>query len=218
MTATAPFWVWALMLIGGYLIGSISGSLILGRLKQVDIRALGSGNAGGTNAFRTQGWRFALAVVVIDIGKGAIAAGVLPWLVSASIADQHATITLGTVAGFTAILGHVWPVYFGFKGGKGAGTAVGAVAVLAPSCIGPMFAIWLVTLLATGYVGLATMLAGLILIPAMIGFGPDPTPMSLIVFAVAIAVLIILTHRSNIVRLIQGNENRFNTQKLWRRR
>lgn len=218
MSELAPIWVWAFVVVGGYLLGSISGSLLLGRLKQVDIRSLGSGNAGGTNAFRTQGWRFALAVVVIDMGKGAMAAGVLPWVVSAYLADPQAKITLGAVAGFAAILGHVWPLYFGFKGGKGAGTAVGAVAVLAPSCIGPMFIIWLVTLLATGYVGLATILAGLILIPAMIWFGPDPTPMSLIVFAVAIAVLIILTHRSNIARLIQGNENRFNTQKLWRRR
>lgn len=218
MSELAPIWVWAFVVVGGYLLGSISGSLLLGRLKQVDIRSLGSGNAGGTNAFRTQGWRFALAVVVIDMGKGAMAAGVLPWVVSAYLADPQAKITLGAVAGFAAILGHVWPLYFGFKGGKGAGTAVGAVAVLAPSCIGPMFVIWLVTLLATGYVGLATILAGLILIPAMIWFGPDPTPTSLIVFAVAIAVLIILTHRSNIARLIQGNENRFNTQKLWRRR
>ena len=218
MSELAPIWVWAFVVVGGYLLGSISGSLLLGKLKQVDIRSLGSGNAGGTNAFRTQGWRFALGVVVIDIGKGAVAAGLLPWVVLSQLNGQETQLTLGAVAGFAAILGHVWPVYFGFKGGKGAGTAVGAVAVLAPGCIGPMFIIWLVTLLATGYVGLATILAGLILIPAMMWLGPDPTPMSLIYFAIAIAGLIVLTHRSNIVRLLNGTENRFNTQKLWRRR
>ena len=201
----------------GYLLGSVSGSLVLGRLQSVDIRALGSGNAGGTNALRTQGWRFALGVVIIDIGKGALAAGLVPtWLMQGLDVDTG-WFALASVGGFAAILGHIWPVYFGFRGGKGAGTAVGAVAVVAPACIAPMFIVWLVTVLVTGYVGLATILAGVVLVPAVWWLGPDPLPMSVAAFAIAVAGVIALTHRGNIQRLIEGNENRFDTGKLWRR-
>jgi len=202
----------------GYLLGSVSGSLVLGRLQSIDIRAVGSGNAGGTNALRTRGWRFALAVVVIDIGKGALAAGAVPAALEAVTATRATWLALGAVGGLAAIVGHIWPVYFGFRGGKGAGTAVGAVAVLAPASIGPMFLVWLVTLLITGYVGLATILAGLVLIPAVWWLGPDPVPPALMSFAIAVATIIVLTHRGNIQRLIKGNENRFDTHKLWRRR
>jgi len=202
----------------GYLLGSVSGSLVLGRLQSVDIRAMGSGNAGGTNALRTQGWPFALGVVAIDIGKGALAAGVAPFIVTLVFGATTAWLTLATIAGLAAILGHIWPLYFGFRGGKGAGTAVGAVAVIAPSCIGPMFLVWLVTVLVTGYVGLATIFAGVVLIPTVWWLGPHPLPPALAGFAIAVAVVIVLTHRGNIQRLIEGNENRFDTQKLWRRR
>lgn len=200
----------------GYLFGSVSGSLLLGKFKSIDIRTTGSGNAGGTNAFRTLGWRFALAVVVIDIGKGALAAGLLPWL-WVQLGSQQSVTTLAPLAGFAAILGHVWPIFFGFRGGKGAGTAVGAVAVITPGSILPMFVVWLVTLMATGYVGLATIFAGLILVPTLWWFGPTPLPTSLASFAIATAALIVFAHRSNITRLMNGTENRFNTQKIWRR-
>ncbi|HEY7906668.1 MAG TPA: glycerol-3-phosphate 1-O-acyltransferase PlsY [Wenzhouxiangella sp.] len=214
---TSPWAQWGLMALLGYLLGSVSGSLLLGKFKAIDIRTSGSGNAGGTNAFRTLGWRFALAVVVIDIGKGALAAGLLPGLF-AQMGSTQAFTTLAPIAGFAAILGHIWPVYFGFRGGKGAGTAVGAVAVIAPGSILPMFIIWLITVLATGYVGLATIFAGLILVPTMWWFGPTPLPASLASFAILTAALIVFAHRSNITRLLNGTENRFNTQKIWRRR
>lgn len=213
-----PYLQGALIAFLGYLLGSVSGSLVLGKFKDVDIRSLGSGNAGGTNALRSLGWRFALAVVSIDIGKGALAAWGLPLVFVEGLGSTASVALLASFAGFGAILGHIWPVYFSFQGGKGAGTAVGAVAVLAPSCILPMFVIWLVTVLATGYVGLATILAGLMLVPAMWVLGPSPLPVALGVFAIATAVLIVYTHRSNIARLLAGTENRFNTQKLWRRR
>jgi len=212
----SPWAQWALISILGYLFGSVSGSLLLGKFKSVDIRASGSGNAGGTNALRTLGWRFALAVVIIDIGKGALAAGFLPWLF-VQLGSQQAITVLAPVAGFAAILGHIWPVFFGFRGGKGAGTAVGAVAVIAPGSILPMFVVWLITVLATGYVGLATIFAGLILVPTMWWFGPTPLPTSLASFAIATAALIVFAHRSNITRLMNGTENRFNTKKIWRR-
>jgi acyl phosphate:glycerol-3-phosphate acyltransferase len=204
--------------IGGYLLGSISGSLVLGRLRGIDIRAMGSGNAGGTNALRTVGWKFALAVVIIDLGKGALAAGVLPLLGPLLSNDPVAPITLGAIAAFTAVLGHVWPVYFRFRGGKGAGTAVGAIAVVAPWCIAPLLLVWVLTIIGTGYVGLATVLAGLSLVPSMWLLGPDPLPQALGLLAIALAVLLVFTHRANLGRLRSGTENRFEKARLFRRR
>ncbi len=208
----------AAAVVGGYLLGSISGSLLLGRFRGVDIRAMGSGNAGGTNALRSVGWRFALAVVIIDLGKGALAATSLPLLAPWLSDDPLAPVTLGAAAGFAAVIGHIWPVYFGFKGGKGAGTAVGAIAVLAPWCLLPLLLVWVITIIGTGYVGLATVLAGLSLVPAMWLLGPEPLPPALGALAIALAVLLAFTHRGNLARLRQGTENRFEKARLLKRR
>jgi acyl phosphate:glycerol-3-phosphate acyltransferase len=218
MPELPPIVIIAIVALGGYLLGSISGSLLLGRFRGVDIRAMGSGNAGGTNALRSVGWQFALGVVIIDLGKGAVAAGLLPLLGPAFSAGPIDTLMLGAVAAFTAVVGHVWPLYFRFRGGKGAGTAVGAIAVIAPWCIAPLLLVWLVTLIGTGYVGLATVLAGLSLVPSMWLLGPDPLPMALGALAIALAVLLVFTHRANLGRLRSGTENRFEKARLFRRR
>lgn len=209
----------AWMILLGYLLGSISGSLVLGRLQGVDIRSMGSGNAGGTNAFRTVGWLFALLVVLIDIGKGVAAALVVPMLPPLFGENLPLTVTgVGALCGLAAVTGHVWPVYFGFRGGKGAGTAVGVVAVVAPWCILPLVVVWLVTLLGTGYVGLATVLAGLSLVPSMWLFGPEQVPPALGAVAIALAGLLLFTHRSNLARLRSGTENRFEKARVLKRR
>jgi glycerol-3-phosphate acyltransferase PlsY len=204
--------------VGAYLLGSISGSLVLGRFRGIDIRAMGSGNAGGTNALRTVGWRFALGVIVIDLGKGAVAAGLLPWLGPLLSSDPASPTTLGAVAAFTAVVGHVWPIYFRFRGGKGAGTAVGAIAVVAPWCLAPLLLVWVLTIVGTGYVGLATVLAGLSLVPSMWLLGPEPLPQALGLLAIALAILLVFTHRANLGRLRSGTENRFEKARLFRRR
>ncbi|NBB93844.1 MAG: glycerol-3-phosphate 1-O-acyltransferase PlsY [Gammaproteobacteria bacterium] len=208
----------AFCLVGGYLLGSISGALTLGRLRGIDIRTMGSGNAGGTNALRTIGWRFALGVVLIDVGKGAAAAGVLPLIAPWLVPDPLDFPTLAAAGGFMAVAGHVWPAYFRFRGGKGAGTAVGAIAVVAPWCLAPLLLVWLVTLIGTGYVGLATILAGVSLVPAMWTLGPDPLPHALAVLAIALAVLLVFTHRANLTRMLAGDENRFEKARLLKRR
>lgn len=207
---------WSLMAVAGYLLGSISGSLVLGRFRGIDIRAMGSGNAGGTNALRTVGWGFALGVVLIDVGKGWLAAGLLPLL----FAEGGSTEALhyGAVAGFAAVLGHIWPLYFRFRGGKGAGTAVGVVLSVAPWCFLPLLTVWLVTLVGTGFVGLATILAGFSLVPAMWLLGPDPLPAGLGALAIALAVTLVFTHRENLARMRSGTENRFEKARLIKRR
>jgi glycerol-3-phosphate acyltransferase PlsY len=206
------------VLIGGYLLGSISGALALGQLRGIDIRNMGSGNAGGTNALRSVGWSFALGVVLIDVGKGAAAAGLLPLAAPMLSSDPLGFTTLGAIGGFMSVVGHIWPLYFRFRGGKGAGTAVGAIAVTAPWCLLPLFLVWLVTLIGTGYVGLATILAGLSLVPAMWTLGPDPLPNALAALAILLAVLLVFTHRGNLARMRAGDENRFEKARLIRRR
>lgn len=195
-------------LVVAYLLGSLSGSLLLGRLRGIDIRRHGSGNAGGTNALRVAGWRFALGVVVIDVGKGALAAWIgadpnlRPGLLDAS--------ALGAACAFAAVVGHCWPVFFGFRGGKGAGTAVGGMLVLAPWVAAALFVVWIITIAATRMVGLATVLAALafplfVFLAPLAGLANTP---SLQVFALAVAVLIVFTHRANLARLRRGEEPR----------
>jgi glycerol-3-phosphate acyltransferase PlsY len=194
-----------------YLLGSLSGSLLLGRFIGVDIRASGSGNAGGTNALRTRGWRFALAVVVIDIGKGALAAwlGLQLWRAGAGIAATD----LAAACTVLAAIGHTWPVFFGFRGGKGAGTLVGGLCVVWPLSLLPVLLVWLGTLLLSGYVGLSTILAALALVPLAVWAAPTQ-----LAFALVAAGFIAFTHRSNVVRLMKGSEHRFERVRLFRRR
>jgi glycerol-3-phosphate acyltransferase PlsY len=208
-----------LVVLAGYLLGSISGALVLGRLRGIDIRKHGSGNAGGTNALRTVGWAFALVVVLIDVGKGALAAWLATRLPSLSSTGPLLDApSLAAVAGLAAVVGHVWPVFFGFRGGKGAGTAVGVVAVVAPWCILPLLVVWLITLLGTGYVGLATVLAGVSLVPSMALLGPAPLAPALAGLSIALAGLLLFTHRGNLARLKSGTENRFEKARVLKRR
>jgi len=200
-----------------YLLGSVSGSMVVGALKHVDIRTSGSGNAGGTNAFRTQGFWFALGVVIIDIGKGALAAGLIPALNFGFGVDGGVTGALQLACGFAAVVGHCYPVWYGFRGGKGAATAVGALLVIAPLAILPMLLTWLLILGITGWVGLGTMLAALSLIPALLLLGADAQTLA---FGVSLALFILFTHRSNIRNMLNGTEYRFERARIanWFRR
>lgn len=197
----------ALILVAAYLLGSLSGSLLLGRLRGVDIRSHGSGNAGGTNALRTLGWRFALGVVLIDISKGALAA----WLaLRLAPAAPLAPTTLAYLAGLLAIAGHTWPLYFGFRGGKGAAALVGALCVLWPTALIGLLAVWLLVIGVSGYVGLATMLAAATLLPqALLAGGSARVGFALVAFA-----FIVFTHRANLARLRAGNEARFERARI----
>lgn len=196
-----------------YCLGAILGSLVLGRLRKVDIRTLGSGNAGGTNALRTQGAAFGLAVLLIDIGKGIVAVNVLPALALPGIATDASVARewVQVCCGGAAIAGHVYPLWFDFRGGKGAATVVGVVAALHLWTLIPLLATWLIVLLLSGFVGLATMLAGISLVAAVLLRTPADLPF--LTLCIACAVFIIYTHRSNISRMLNGSENR--ARRLW---
>ena len=194
-----------------YMLGSVSGSMVMGAYRHVDIRKSGSGNAGGTNAFRTQGFWFALVVVIIDIGKGALAAWLFPLMELPALGNPAPFEYQVLACGFAAVAGHCYPIWYGFRGGKGAATAVGALLVIEPLAILPMIATWLVVLVLTGWVGLGTMLAAISLIPAFILLDASGAK---IVFGIALAVFIIFTHRSNIANMFNGTEYRFERIRL----
>lgn len=203
-----------------YFIGSLMGAMIVGRLRGgVDIRTMGSGNAGGTNALRTQGIVFALGVVIIDIGKGVIGAGVVPELNIPFVAEDpglsRTWLTVSCAA--AAVLGHVWPVYHGFQGGKGAGTYVGTMIVLGPQLIIGILLMWAWILVMSGFVGLATMGAA-VAVPAYLAIAVLPEQQALFIYSVVMAGCIIFWHRSNIQRMRAGTEHRNDRLMIFKRK
>ena len=193
-----------------YFVGSLMGALIVGKIRGgVDIRKMGSGNAGGTNALRTQGIGFAIAVVLIDIGKGVIGAGVVPGLNVPFVATDPEVsrqwLTLCCAA--AAVFGHVWPVYHRFQGGKGAATFVGTLIVAGPELILPLVLVWAWTIVMSGYVGLATMVAA-IAVATWVGVTRLPADQPLFIYCAVMALFIVSWHRSNIQRMRNGAEHR----------
>jgi acyl phosphate:glycerol-3-phosphate acyltransferase len=200
-------------LVIAYLLGTLLGSLILGLVRGVDIRSMGSGNAGATNALRTQGKLFGFLVLLIDIAKGVVAVWWLPAAVLPGIGmDPDVSREWLTMAcGFAVILGHVYPVWFDFRGGKGAATVVGVVAALELRLLLPLLLTWFIVLLLTGFVGLATMLSTVALVVAVCILEPKNVP--LLSFCTAVAAFVIYTHRGNIARMRAGKEHR--ARRLW---
>lgn len=207
-----------LKVLVSYLLGSLNGALIVGRFVGVDIRKLGSGNAGGTNALRTMGKGFAARVMVIDVLKGVLPPLLFPSLAVPGVGLDPAVgrewLAVGCAA--AAIIGHCYPVFFGFAGGKGAATAVGAIGALNPLLLLPGALVWLGVLGVTGYVGLATMLAAAVL-PAWLLIRGIPGGSPLFWFVLALAAFIVFTHRGNLQRLLAGTENRIDSAMILRR-
>jgi glycerol-3-phosphate acyltransferase PlsY len=197
-----------------YLLGSIVGSLVIGRLRGVDIRTLGSGNAGATNALRTQGKAVGLTVLVIDLAKG--------WLATAWLA--HATLPVISpaapalaawsvpVCALAVMLGHVYPAWFGLRGGKGVATLVGVLLGISATLVEAFLLSFLVAVMLFGYVGLGSMLATLA-VALFIATGYFSPRGPLLTFAVLALVLILYTHRGNIERMRSGTESR--ARRLW---
>ena len=213
-----------LKVFASYLVGSLIGSLIVGRLRGgVDIRTLGSGNAGGTNALRTQGKSFALWVMLIDIGKGIVATRVIAPLSLQGLGLAGASLGGGVNAsvlrewlpvacGLAAIFGHVYPLWFGFRGGKGVATLIGVVFGVEPVLLALVLAVWLVMVMLFGFVGLASIVAALCIavFVAIAGLQPQAP---LLFFGIAVAVLVAFTHRKNLARMRAGTEPR--ARRLW---
>jgi glycerol-3-phosphate acyltransferase PlsY len=186
-----------LSLVIGYLIGSVPFALLLTRWSGDDLRQVGSGNVGAANAVRMSGVRTGVLVALLDIGKGAASVAV-----AAQMSNAVATPAL---AGLAAIVGHIYPVWLRFRGGKGVATACGVFSMLTPLAIPPALLVFIATVWATRYVSLGSILASLALPPiAYLAGGPFPAFMA----ACIASVLIVFRHRSNLVRLLAGTERR----------
>lgn len=191
---TAP-----LIVIGGYLLGAVPSSYLAGRLGGVDLREMGSKNLGATNVYRVLGWGYAVPVAVFDVAKG-----FLPVLYAASSADQIPWLPV--TAGVAAVVGHVFPVYLRFRGGKGVATASGAVLALAPTALAASAAVWLLLVTATRYVSVGS-IVGALSFPLAV-FVLEPRDSYTLGASVVLAMFIVFTHRANIRRLVAGTENR----------
>jgi glycerol-3-phosphate acyltransferase PlsY len=186
------------LIIFSYLLGSISTSIILCKIKKVDIRKIGSGNAGATNTVRALGKKYGAMVLILDILKGA-----LPTMTAKLLSPE--SLILPICCAFASVAGHVFPIYFSFKGGKGAATIIGTIAIIFP--LGSLICLltWISVLILSGYVGLATIITAIIFPISILIFAD----INLIFFGITAMLFILGAHNNNIIRLIQGKENRF---------
>lgn len=195
-------------LIMAYIAGSIPTSVWAGKiLHGVDVREHGSGNAGATNTIRVLGWKTGIPVLIIDVAKG-WAASYFPLILNAAAPDSSQMLLIQIACGMAAIVGHVFPVFAGFNGGKGVATTFGVLLALQPwitlSCAG----IFLAVLLISGYVSFGSIIAG-IMFPVLIFTISDSPSVIMKVFSALIAVALLITHEKNIVRLFRGEEKKF---------
>ena len=189
-------------LVASYLLGAIPTSYLAGRLfRGIDLREHGSRNLGATNLYRVLGWRYAVPVGLLDAAKGLV-----PVLVFAPRVSASEVFAL--VCGLTAVLGHVFSVFVGFKGGKGVATAAGVMLGLAPAALGVAIVVWVALVFLTGYVSLGSIAAAAVFPIAVLLLEPPARPVMLWL-DVAVAAAIIWFHRGNIQRLLKGTENRF---------
>lgn len=199
--------------LAAYALGSIATAVWAGKIFHgIDVRERGSGNAGATNTIRVLGWATGLPVLIIDMAKGWLAAS-LPLLMGLAPEGSTELINVQILTGSIAIIGHVFPVFAGFKGGKGVATTFGVLLALHPMVTLSCLSVFLVIILISGYVSASSIVAGFSFPIQLFLFFETP---SLIfkLFSVLIGVAIIITHKKNIKRLLNGEEKRF----IWKNR
>lgn len=202
----------SLILFGAYLLGSIPSAVWIGKaFYGIDVREFGSGNAGATNTFRVLGKKAGFPVLIIDILKGA-AAVALAYLVNMST-EGNDFINLQLALGVAVLVGHIFPVFAGFRGGKGVATILGVVLCILPLACGYSLIVFLTVLLLTRYVSLSSMLTG-VAFPFILHFIIHNQNNVLTIFSITVAVLLVLTHRKNIVRLFKNQESRVNLFRI----
>jgi len=195
-----------LLVVVSYLLGAIPTGYLAGRLTRgIDIREHGSGNPGATNTFRVLGPRIAAPVMLLDLLKGFIPTALfVQW-------DGRDLWSWALVYGAAAIIGHVFPIYLRFKGGKGVATATGVFLALAPVAVGITLVVWLITLRLSRMVSLASIMGALTLLVALAFLEQRPAVLGL---GIAVACFVIFAHRSNIGRIMRGEEYRFGVKNV----
>jgi len=207
-----------------YLVGSIPSGIIISKIvKGIDIRDHGSGNAGGSNVFRILGWKFGVLVIILDALKGSLAVILVARLYLGSFPFPNATpfddfTLVQIIAGVSAVFGHIWTVFANFKGGKGIATALGFLVTIITVDMLLALAVFGIVVLVSKYISLGSLSAA-ISIPIILAirenvFGVDISGYHTILpFTIFLALLVMYTHRSNISRLLSGNENRISFTK-----
>lgn len=195
-----------------YLMGSIPTSVWVGKIFYgVDVREHGSGNAGATNTIRVLGLLPGIVVFIVDVLKGYLAVRLL-YLTDFYIPKTGMFINFQLILGIAAMIGHIFPIFAQFRGGKGVAVLSGVVFALHPYATLIVFGIWIVSVIITGYVSLSSMIAGFSF-PLILIFVYRTTNPSLILFAFILAILMLFTHQKNIERLVKGEESKFHLKK-----
>ena len=195
-----------------YLAGSIPSAVWAGKVFHgIDVREHGSGNAGATNTVRVLGWKTGIPVLVFDLFKGRLAA-MLPRFLEVAPAGSEQILVLQIVCGLAAIVGHVFPVFAGFRGGKGVATTFGVLLALHPLLTLTCAGIFLLVLFISGYVSLSSMTAVAMFPVLLVTLFRTPSIL-LIIFSIVVAVAVIVTHAKNIRRLLKGEEKKFIRKK-----
>jgi glycerol-3-phosphate acyltransferase PlsY len=194
-----------------YLLGSIPAGYLAGRMAGIDIRKAGSGNVGATNATRVLGRRYGYPVFVVDFAKGALAV-VLSVVLGRYIQGRPVSTEIcGIIGAICCVLGHIFPIWLKFKGGKGVATSAGALFGLMPSAAAIGVAIWVIMFEVTRYVSIASVTTAVLLPFAVLGltYVRQTNGMALFYFSLCLAAVVIFRHRSNLSRLLRGTEPRF---------
>jgi acyl phosphate:glycerol-3-phosphate acyltransferase len=196
---------WLAWLGASYLLGAFPTSFVAGKLgRGIDLREHGSKNLGATNVFRILGWKYAIPVALVDVAKGGVPVALLgPW---SGLGDGWAA-----AFGAAAVLGHMFSPFVSFRGGKGVATAAGMFLALAPVAVAIALPVWGLCLWLTGYVSLSSILA-VVTFPVWVRL-TAPASLPALYASIALALLIVFSHRANIRRLLAGTENRFRTRK-----
>ena len=214
----------ATIIILSYLIGSIPTSIIVSKLARgIDIRDYGSGNAGGTNVMRVLGWKHGLFVIVLDALKGVLAVVVVARLHYGQMPFNNVTpfddfTLVQIIAGISAVIGHIWTVFAGFKGGKGIATALGMLLMITTVDMLVAIGVFVLVVSISKYVSLGSIF-GAIAVPLTLVVRENifnvniPGYNTLLPFVIAVSLLVIFTHRKNVVRLLNGNESKINFSK-----
>ena len=213
----------AVIVVLSYMVGSIPASVWIGKFMYgTDLRQHGSGNAGATNAFRVLGWKAGVLATIVDLGKGLLAAGVIASIridaLPEGLGFWEADSVVRLVAGVTAVIGHMYPLWAGFKGGKGVNTTAGVLLALTPSVMLLTLGIFAVVLFSSRYVSVAS-LSATVAYPSAIAVNKyllhaESLDASVFVFSLFLAAGIFVAHRSNIKRLLDGSENRVKSFRM----
>ena len=196
-----------LLFMLAYMLGSIPSAVWIGKMfHNIDVRQHGSGNAGAANVIRVLGWKTGIPVMIIDLAKGWTAA-MLPQLFHIAAPGSAILTNLQILTGVTAIIGHIFPVFAGFRGGKGVATVFGVLLAIQPLLTICCLGIFLAVLLITGIVSISSMSAG-IAFPALLFLLFDTPSVIFKIFSVFVAIALLITHRKNIGRLLRGEESR----------